>query len=161
MTNLSAATAAPVQHVLSSGKTITLHPLALADIGELEAWIRSELFKVTSEQLRTNAIPDNARDDLMQNTILACGRVSMFSKSAQGITGSLGGIARMVSLSMRHSDPTATPEQVYTMLDGIEVLTDVSEKVLEVSGFTGTPETADGAPKKVKAGTSQGESGAS
>lgn len=115
MSNTATGTAAPLELILG-GKTYIMRPLGFAEIGEFERWAQQRYIDQT-ERLIAN-LDEAGKATIRMETVRLAQKLAMNTTDPEAtrimdeLASSVEGVARLVFLSVRRSDPSATVESV-------------------------------------------------
>ena len=98
--SLAALAAAPVE-VKIGPNTYRLRPLTIRDMGEFEAWAQARVARCPLE------------GEAPAQTAARAARVHFYAPECIALQGTMEGMARLVLLSARHADPTATLDGMF------------------------------------------------
>lgn len=132
MTDIATATAAGIKF-----RDMILKPILIAEIGELEAWAQGNVLKQTAEAIRDTGIEGEGLRVMLHESFEERRRLRFLTiEGQQLILQSMGGIARLIWLSARSSDPSLTFEDVTEKIGGIDDADEIANEILRQSGFT-------------------------
>jgi len=134
MATLADAVGAPVT-IEAGGRSWELHPLRLRDWGRLERWMRDEVIRAATEVLKDADLDEARMGIVMREAHRQAAAMSIQSADAmQGLLSSLGGMLKIIYLSLRHGEPNLTEAEFDDRLGyDIRTLATLAERVFEIS----------------------------
>ena len=127
MTDLATALAAPVEFTAVDGQSVKLCPLAMNDLAEMNAWVKSERVKAAQSTGDVQVTMAALREPITVEAVFA-------------EMGTLSGMRQVLWLSIRKGLPDITIEQAANMFGSPEQALAI---IMNISGLEGDDSGSD------------------